>query len=279
MTSLQIGTLVAFLAAFLATLWIFYSSNRQGYSATAYKTIATAMVVLTLPGVILVIIPDLLQADPTTSQVLTYLSLIAGGVAVLGLIFYAARVGLPTTKGQPCPSCQRSLDPTWDRCPYCGYSFVTVAAAPIDIPTPAPSPSPPPEPVVPLSPTPQQETRILQPTPGHFAWLAVLNGPRKGHEFHLKDDVFIGRDGARCEVVLEDQAVSELHARIRHEEEQFILHDLGSRNGTFVNGEQVYRHLLSDKDRLQLGETQLVFIEVEEEETQATPMAGPAVGG
>ena len=119
---------------------------------------------------------------------------------------------------------------------------------------------------------------MLRPTPGHFAWLAVLNGPRKGHEFHLKDDVFIGRDGTRCQVVLESPAVSGLHARIKREEGQFILHDLGSTNGTFVNEEQVYRHPLSDKDRLQLGETQLMFIEVQEKETQATPMTGPAAG-
>ena len=274
MEPLQIGTLIAFSAAFLAALWIFYDSNRQGYPATAYKTIATAMAVLTLPGVILAISPDLLQDDPTTSQVLTYLSLIAGGVAVVGLIFYAARVGLQVTGRQPCPGCGNPLDPTWDVCPYCGFSFETVAAAP-EIPTPAPSP--PPEPAIPLTPE-MGETKMLRPTPRHFAWLAVLNGPRKGHEFRLKDDVFIGRDGTRCEVVLEDSSVSGLHARIKHEEGQFILHDLGSRNGTFVNGEQVYRHPLSDKDRLQLGETQLMFIEVQEKETQATPVAGPAAG-
>jgi len=270
----QIGTLVAFLAAFLAALWIFYDSNRQGYPATAYKTIATAMTVLTLPGVILAISPDLLQNDPTTRQVLIYLGLIAGGVAVVGLIFYVARLGLPVARRQPCPSCRSPLDPTWDRCPYCGYSFVTVAAAP-EVPTPAPSP--PPEPAVPMAPK-LQDTRLLRPIPGHFAWLVVLNGPRKGHEFHMKDDVFIGRDGTRCEVVLEDPAVSGLHARIKREEDQFILHDLGSRNGTFVNGEQVYRHPLNDKDRLQLGETQLMFIEVQEKEIQATPMTGPSAG-
>jgi hypothetical protein len=269
---LQIGTLFAFVAAFLAALWIFYDSNQQGYPATAYKTIATAMAVLTLPGVILAISPNLLQSDPTTSQVLTYLSLIAGGVAIVALIFYAARVGLQVAGRQPCPGCGRPLDPTWDRCPYCGYSFMTVAAGPPEIPTPAPSP--PPEPAVPLTPE-SGPTRILRATPSHFVWLVVLSGPHKGHEFRLKDDVFIGRDGTRCKVVLEDPAVSELHARIKREEGQFILHDLGSRNGTFVNGEQVYRHPLSDKDRLQLGETQLMFMEVQEKETQAAPTAKP----
>lgn len=273
MEPLQIGTLVAFLAAFVAALWIFYDSNRQGHPATAYKTIATAMAVLTLPGVILAISPDLLRGDPTTRQVLAYLSLIAGGVAVIGLIFYVVGLGLPAPGRQPCPSCRHPLDPTWDRCPYCGYSFVTVTPAPSETPTPAPSPVP--EPVaVPVTPE-LRETKVLRPTPGHFAWLAVLNGPRKGQEFRLKDDVFIGRDGTRCEVVLEDLTVSDLHARIKHEEGQFILHDLGSTNGTFLNGEQVYRHPLSDKDRLQLGETHLIFIEVREKETQTTPTAEP----
>lgn len=274
MQPLQIGAFIAFLAAFLSALWIFYDGNRQGHPATAYKTIATAMAVLTLPGVILAVSPNLLQGDPTTSQVLTYLGLIAGGVAVVGLILYALRVGLPVTGRQPCPSCRGLLDPTWDRCPYCGYSFVTVAAG-AEIPTPAPAP--PPEPAVPLTPQ-LQETKVLRPTPGHFAWLVVLNGPRKGHEFRLKEDVFVGQDGTRCEVVLEDPAVSDLHARIKREEGQFIVHDLGSTNGTFLNGERVYRHPLSDKDRLQLGETELVFIQVREKEREARPAAEPSAG-
>jgi hypothetical protein len=273
MGPLQIAALLAFLAAFLAALWIFYDSNRQGHPATAYKTIATAMAVLTLPGVILTISPDLLRGDPTAGQVLTYLSLIAGGVAVVGLIFYAVRLGLSVPERQPCPSCRRPLDPTWDRCPYCGYSFVTATPPLPETPTPAPSPLP--EPVVPLT-SELQETKVLRPTPGHFTWLVVLNGPRQGQEFRLRDDVFIGRDGTRCEVVLEDLAVSDLHARVKREEDQFILHDLGSTNGTFLNGEQVYRHPLSDKDRLQLGETQLVFIKVREKEVQAAPTVGPA---
>ena len=54
------------------------------------------------------------------------------------------------------------------------------------------------------------------------------------------------------------------HALIRLEDDHFLLADLASRNGTWVNGEQVYRHVLQDRDRITVGETDLVFMQVAE---------------
>jgi len=279
MEPLQIGAFIAFLAAFLTALWIFYDSNRQGQAATGFKTVATALGVLTLPGVILAVRPELMGGGEPTRLVLSYLGLAAGGLAMVNLVFYAFQAR-PSPGWQPCPGCRRPVDPTWDRCPDCGYSFVTITESQ---PQPEPpSPSPPTEPMPepePLAPAPVQATSpektvLLRPGPAHFAWLVVLNGPHAGHEFALTDDMFIGRDGARCQIVLEDGAISQLHARIRRQEDRFVLHDLGSTNGTFVNGEQVYRYVLKDHDRVQLGETELAFIEVREE-TEAAPSAAP----
>lgn len=283
MEPLQIGAFIAFLAAFFAALWIFYDSTRQGRAATWPKTVATAMGVLTLPGVILAVAPgvilavapELLRGDGTTALVLNYLGLGAGGIAMVNLVFYALRTGSPPG-WQPCPGCRRPVAPTWERCPDCGYSFVTIAGPQLE-PEPPPPPPPtepmpepePPGPVAPPVASPAK-TQVLRSVPGHFAWLVVLNGPHMGHEFSLTDDMFIGRDGTRCQIALDDVTVSRLHARIRRQDEGFILHDLGSTSGTFVNGEQVFRHPLKDKDRVQLGRTELVFIEVREG-AEATP--------
>ncbi|HEY7660906.1 MAG TPA: DUF3662 and FHA domain-containing protein [Actinomycetota bacterium] len=62
-----------------------------------------------------------------------------------------------------------------------------------------------------------------------------------------------------CDVVVDDPGVSRQHARIRRAETGFVLSDLGSTNGTFVNEQPVQDHLLADGDRITIGETLLVF--------------------
>jgi adenylate cyclase len=59
---------------------------------------------------------------------------------------------------------------------------------------------------------------------------------------------------ANCDVILEDPSVSRWHARFLVTDEHCTVADLGSRNGTFVNGEQVEQQDLRDGDRLVLGD-------------------------
>lgn len=57
-----------------------------------------------------------------------------------------------------------------------------------------------------------------------------------------------------CDVVVRRQTVSRLHARIVREGPRHMLHDAGSANGTFVNGQQLTApHLLSNRDTIGLG--------------------------
>src|SRR5206468_3059133 len=57
-----------------------------------------------------------------------------------------------------------------------------------------------------------------------------------------------------CAVCLESPAVSRHHARIVRSGSQFFIEDLGSSNGTFLNGERVQgRHSLTENDSLQIG--------------------------
>ncbi len=62
---------------------------------------------------------------------------------------------------------------------------------------------------------------------------------------------------ADCDVVLDDFGSSRLHARIHDTDDGPILTDLGSTNGTFVNGERVESRLLRDGDRVQIGRATL----------------------
>ncbi|HEX9776394.1 MAG TPA: DUF3662 and FHA domain-containing protein [Actinomycetota bacterium] len=73
-----------------------------------------------------------------------------------------------------------------------------------------------------------------------------------------KEVLVIGRmDG--CDVMLPDSGVSRRHAEIRREGDEWVVVDLGSTNGTEVNGKRVNRHRLAPGDRLVLGETTLEF--------------------
>ncbi len=68
----------------------------------------------------------------------------------------------------------------------------------------------------------------------------------------------LGR-GTDCDLRLVDPGVSRHHAELRVEHDQVVLVDLGSTNGTFVNGQPVRRVALSDGTHISLGRTQLVF--------------------
>ena len=61
------------------------------------------------------------------------------------------------------------------------------------------------------------------------------------------------------DVVLSDQAVSRHHAEIRREDNGFVIIDMASKNGTYLNGERVERASLRDGDRIQMGSLMLVF--------------------
>jgi pSer/pThr/pTyr-binding forkhead associated (FHA) protein/NADPH-dependent 2,4-dienoyl-CoA reductase/sulfur reductase-like enzyme len=82
-----------------------------------------------------------------------------------------------------------------------------------------------------------------------------------GHEFDVSEDVFqIGRDDQDAKVHLDDPAASWLHAEVTRHGDALYLRDLGSRNGTYVNGELVaVPHPLADGDVIHIGGTDLIF--------------------
>lgn len=90
-------------------------------------------------------------------------------------------------------------------------------------------------------------TRVLQPASQNgirtYTGVYILEEkiPYPGRMVHLKDEniQFWGQMEGMADVILPSQAVSRLHARVRREEGRYYLQDLNSRNGTWVNQQQV----------------------------------------
>jgi len=80
----------------------------------------------------------------------------------------------------------------------------------------------------------------------------------RAHQIELSDFLTIGRDGEN-HVVVSDDFASSRHTRIERKPTGFLLRDLRSRNGTFVNGARIYEALLNDGDRIRVGQTELQF--------------------
>lgn len=66
------------------------------------------------------------------------------------------------------------------------------------------------------------------------------------------------------DIVLSNRAVSRHHAVVYWEEDRFLVEDLGSRNGTFVNGYLIQKVALYDRDKVRIGDVLLRFSQEEE---------------
>lgn len=93
-----------------------------------------------------------------------------------------------------------------------------------------------------------------------LACLIVLSGSEKGRQFQLfAHDYLIGRHPDMADIHLDDPTVSVQHARIRYENGEFVLYDLESTNGTFVNGDPILSRILRTRKYIKVGETELLF--------------------
>ena len=90
--------------------------------------------------------------------------------------------------------------------------------------------------------------------------LVVTRGPIAGSHFYVAEDVTtIGRNTDSA-IFLDDITVSRRHAEIRRRGSRFVIHDVGSLIGTYVNGERVEETELSNTDVLQIGRFRLRFL-------------------
>lgn len=91
-----------------------------------------------------------------------------------------------------------------------------------------------------------------------MAKLVVVRGPSAGLEYPLRGDMLLGRD-PKAQVIIGEREVSGQHARLTQVGEKFYIEDLGSRNGTWLNGARIQRQALSEGDEIMIGRTYLRF--------------------
>jgi hypothetical protein len=126
-----------------------------------------------------------------------------------------------------------------------------------------------------------EQTREARPLPSHplavpglavaeklrtearaCGYLHVVRGGSRGQSLLLTTSVVtIGR-GVDNTFVLKDDSVSERHAELRPAKDGFLLRDLESTNGTFVNEQRITKQALRCGDVVRLGET-LIFVKVD----------------
>jgi hypothetical protein len=109
-------------------------------------------------------------------------------------------------------------------------------------------------------------------TGGRSFVLRFISGKYQGGEFPIVADkqIVVGRSSDLDMVLVEDM-VSRKHARIALQQDQIWIEDLGSTNGTFVNGEKIKRARLKEGDRVLIGTSILKVIASEATAGDAAP--------
>jgi hypothetical protein len=157
--------------------------------------------------------------------------------------------GIPALPAQPAPARSASIP------------AAPVVAAPVVVPTPPPAPA--------LDSAPS--TTMIYPA---RAWAdasaeaqpAAPEPPREvvtitlaGHAYPITSSSFVIGRSRECDLRVTDGNASRRHVEIAREGSTYLLVDLGSTNGTELNGRRVTRQELSDGDRITIGATDLVF--------------------
>lgn len=100
----------------------------------------------------------------------------------------------------------------------------------------------------------------VESLPEGAALLVVKRGPNAGSRFLLDRAVTSAGRHPDSDIFLDDVTVSRRHAEFRSDAAEFVVVDVGSLNGTYVNREPVDMAVLVDGDEVQIGKFRLVFI-------------------
>jgi pSer/pThr/pTyr-binding forkhead associated (FHA) protein len=126
-------------------------------------------------------------------------------------------------------------------------------------PPPVPPPPGPAEKETVVLGGPTQPMIRTVPGTGRQAELTIESGPDAGHTYRAGESALrLGRSPDN-DLILRDPATSGHHARVERRGEQFFIVDLGSTNGTLVNGEPVQEKELNHDDRITIGQNAVHF--------------------
>jgi pSer/pThr/pTyr-binding forkhead associated (FHA) protein len=103
------------------------------------------------------------------------------------------------------------------------------------------------------------ESEAVEPrlSPPSGATAVVLSGFYEGLEIVLdRERIVIGR-GRKADLALAEVTISRAHAAVGFDADGFFVEDLGSTNGTMVNGAPVQRQLLKNDDEIKMGKLRI----------------------
>jgi hypothetical protein len=106
------------------------------------------------------------------------------------------------------------------------------------------------------------------------AVLLVLRGPNAGSTFRLDGDLTTAGRHPDSDIFLDDVTVSRRHAEFYRESGRFTVRDVGSLNGTYVNGSRIEETELAGDDEVQIGKFRLKFLAGPDLWGQAIPGRG-----
>ena len=219
-----------FLFTFIAIVligWVFYGAKQKRQQDIGWQLMVALPALLLLPSLAMRISAQSMLTSPHLLEPFFWLGLLGGVIPILAAIGYSLTAGQAPVPAPPPPPIRRAPEPE-------------VRTAP---------------PVrEPASPT-VREARPPRRAPTANAMLYVQSGPRAGTDYRLNlGNTTIGRSKDN-DVCIDDPEVSGEHALIKEEGGRFTLHDRGSTNGTFLNGELVRAPLmLEDGDEIGLGQ-------------------------
>jgi pSer/pThr/pTyr-binding forkhead associated (FHA) protein len=104
-----------------------------------------------------------------------------------------------------------------------------------------------------------EEQEAIAALPSGSALLIVRRGPNSGARFLLDADVTTAGRHPEADIFLDDVTVSRRHAQFLRHGTAFEVRDLGSLNGTYLNGERITTAPLGDRGEVQVGKFRLTF--------------------
>jgi len=91
-----------------------------------------------------------------------------------------------------------------------------------------------------------------------WGWLIPRNDSAKMRYPLTRDRIVIGRD-IKNDILLNDESVSRSHAEIIRTEAGYIMKDMNSKNGLFINNQRVQEHVLCEGDAITIGDLDFIF--------------------
>ena len=103
------------------------------------------------------------------------------------------------------------------------------------------------------------EAAAVQALPPTSALLLMQRGPSAGARFLLDAERTTAGRSTHADIFLDDVTVSRKHAEFVRDGNQFVVRDIGSLNGTYVNRERIDASVLRPGDEVQIGKYRMTF--------------------